>query len=802
MAAREVVDVISSDEEFLEPPRKPIGWNFQLGLKKEGKTKKSRANGVSAATASASHDSTDDSDDDLEIIEVKVEPQKKVASLLPSSSRSEIRKQVRNTTQSSISDFFSKPPKADKGSNKESKEKEEERLKKEEYEIEEDDDKSSATMEAFMRRWEEINNLGKDDKKIRDKLWKYYHLAHTSYTHSKKFIQIVEASIDKLTISNTYVIIKDLLDSLKRYKDSPFREKLSEEESAGTSREGTPAPIEVEDSKTNRKLKKIDKMMKEIAQKIKDLENQEVDLDDEVNSTYLVEERLKRQFTKLHSYYCRLANCSPATGRPTEKKFKFRGSRWQEINKRITAWVNKHKEFPDYTDILNLVKKVTQQSSLPLRPETVRVQAQEIFRDVGKMLKYRRESDDLYSIYSYADEEGEDPALEDEELNDKLKQNEKAAEEKLNKIFQEYVDKEAQQREEADTGGGKDKTSKSSVKEESDSQDPSRTVETQEGESSKLDDKERDKVSVATTERQGLVKNDIDTDRQSDGTTSFKNEEEGEDKEEEDDSVDDMEQDTSDNEEGTSDDDEDDHTEDEDVKEEEESEPTQEQTSSEVKKEDLDLDDETDDELKDVLASACRDEEEEEDSEEDIPVLDSEELLQEESRSVKTEESNSITCLDEESPSTATPASSVLRNSVNGPPVPTTNTLPAYSSPTFTTAEDTAESHPVLDSEEVLQQEDSRSINSEESNSIMCLDDESKDNSPAIGTHAASVFQNSSNGPSVPTSNSSPATAASTAHSSSSSTTAEDMAELHQKRHLEDESSPACKKICLESPKS
>lgn len=60
--------------------------------------------------------------------------------------------------------------------------------------------------------------------------------------------------------------------------------------------------------------------------------------------------------------------------------------------------------------------------------------AQEIFRDVGKMLKYRRESDDLYSIYSYADEEGEDPALESEELNDKLKENEKAAEEKLNNV--------------------------------------------------------------------------------------------------------------------------------------------------------------------------------------------------------------------------------------------------------------------------------------------------------------------------------------------------------------------------------
>lgn len=37
---------------------------------------------------------------------------------------------------------------------------------------------------------------------------------------------------------------------------------MSEESSGGTSREGTPALIEVEDSKMNKKLQKVDKMMK------------------------------------------------------------------------------------------------------------------------------------------------------------------------------------------------------------------------------------------------------------------------------------------------------------------------------------------------------------------------------------------------------------------------------------------------------------------------------------------------------------------------------------------------------------
>lgn len=43
----------------------------------------------------------------------------------------------------------------------------------------------------------------------------------------RKFIQIVERSKNKLTIDNIYVVIKDILDCLKRYKDCPYREKVN-----------------------------------------------------------------------------------------------------------------------------------------------------------------------------------------------------------------------------------------------------------------------------------------------------------------------------------------------------------------------------------------------------------------------------------------------------------------------------------------------------------------------------------------------------------------------------------------------
>ncbi|KAK7068858.1 hypothetical protein SK128_018231, partial [Halocaridina rubra] len=310
----------------------------------------------------------------------------------------------------------------------------------------ENSETSIAAVERFMSRWEELKS-SKEDQKIRDKLWKHYYLAHSSFTHSKRFIGLLERSTNRLSIDNIYVLIKDLLDYLKRYKDQPYREKVKNEASSNNE---SPVPETPEERKRNRRLHKIEKKMKEISDKIRELEMQEIDLDDEDNSSYLIEDRLKRQFNKLHEYYCKVAECSSATGRPIEKKFRYTGSRYEEVNKRITAWVNKTKEFPSYVDILHLLKKVTCESMLPLRPETVRVQAQEIFRDVGRILKDRRESDDLYCIYSYVDDELPDPAATDEELAQKLNENESLAKENLDKVFQEFVDKEALERENAD----------------------------------------------------------------------------------------------------------------------------------------------------------------------------------------------------------------------------------------------------------------------------------------------------------------------------------------------------------------
>ncbi|KAF2368028.1 hypothetical protein FHG87_001201 [Trinorchestia longiramus] len=317
---------------------------------------------------------------------------------------------------------------------------------------------SKASVSEFIKKWTSLKGrLDRNDKKIEDKIWKYYYLAHSSFTHSKTFLKNVEFAVTRLNIDNVYVLIKDFLDCLKSYKDVPYKEVSSSDVQATDTTE-QPQPASIEDSAVQKKLRKIEKTMKKLDEQIKVLDETEVDLSDEDNSAYLVQERLKAQFMKLDDYYCKLAGCSRSTGRPVEKRFRYEGSRYSEINQRISAWINKHREFPDYQDVLNLVKKVTDDSALPLRPETVRVQAQEIFRDVGKMLKERRENDDLYSIYSYCDSDVPDPASQNPDLASTLDENARIASEKLVKVFQEYVDKEAQQREFSDKKADAKKT--------------------------------------------------------------------------------------------------------------------------------------------------------------------------------------------------------------------------------------------------------------------------------------------------------------------------------------------------------
>merc|ERR1712226_1735382 len=89
------------------------------------------------------------------------------------------------------------------------------------------------------------------------------------------------------------------------------------------------------------------------------------------------------------------------------------------------------------------IEAVNQKKKLYLTDMQIHTEAERIFVAVGRRLKNRRFDDDADSMYSYLKEEETDPARNDGDLHRKLVEQGKVAKEKLDRVFEEFVDKQA-----------------------------------------------------------------------------------------------------------------------------------------------------------------------------------------------------------------------------------------------------------------------------------------------------------------------------------------------------------------------
>lgn len=107
----------------------------------------------------------------------------------------------------------------------------------------------------------------------------------------------------------------------------------------------------------------------------------------------------------------------------------------------IEKFVNRTKTFPDFFDIKSQIEEVNQKKNLYLTDTQIHTEAERMFVAVGRRLKNRRFDDDADSMYSYLKEEA-DPARSDKDLHRKLVEQGKVAKEKLDRVFEEFVDKQ------------------------------------------------------------------------------------------------------------------------------------------------------------------------------------------------------------------------------------------------------------------------------------------------------------------------------------------------------------------------
>nr|VZI12997.1 unnamed protein product [Spirometra erinaceieuropaei] len=111
------------------------------------------------------------------------------------------------------------------------------------------------------------------------------------------------------------------------------------------------------------------------------------------------------------------------------------GSRFASVNRAVENMVNASKNFPDFMDIRRLVEDVlVKNQNVNMSQTALNCLAREVFTDVGRLLKERRQKDIMTDFGCHlTDEAGSeaDPAITDAELRSRLRANRKRGAAKL-----------------------------------------------------------------------------------------------------------------------------------------------------------------------------------------------------------------------------------------------------------------------------------------------------------------------------------------------------------------------------------
>lgn len=212
---------------------------------------------------------------------------------------------------------------------------------------------------------------------------KTYSRAKDSYTHSSAFIDKVRELIEgvRQKPNQMWVMVKPLFDELKSYKQEkpksvtvPTAKNGNNPTSNGNEAIASAQPQEetkqsdsdtatpVRGQASERQILRLEKLLAEFHKEIEKYELKELsldDLDDEDND-YLICERLKRRASKIFHRLCELKDRTAGMGGRRERKFKYSGSRYKEVNLHTEKLINKQspdERMPDYADIRKLVKK-------------------------------------------------------------------------------------------------------------------------------------------------------------------------------------------------------------------------------------------------------------------------------------------------------------------------------------------------------------------------------------------------------------------------------------------------------------
>merc|ERR1719319_689975 len=232
----------------------------------------------------------------------------------------------------------------------------------------------------------------------------------------------------KVCLTTLTCKVPDKTKEAKTCEPEPEPEPEKEIAMEGSSRSTSTSKVMANNEKPAKKMsqkhiEKLEAALRKCSKKIKEYEEKEVDWDNEAEeeSNYLMTSRLKRRYMQIYSKIAEAKELSDSLDRRADKRLKCQESRYPEINKKIEKFVNRTKQFPDFQDILKLVREANKE--LHLTEGEMHAEAESIFQTVGKKLKTRREVDDHEVMHSYLKEsQTVDPAANDQGLEQRLQE--------------------------------------------------------------------------------------------------------------------------------------------------------------------------------------------------------------------------------------------------------------------------------------------------------------------------------------------------------------------------------------------
>ncbi|ENN81186.1 hypothetical protein YQE_02403, partial [Dendroctonus ponderosae] len=189
------------------------------------------------------------------------------------------------------------------------------------------------------------------------------------------------------------------------------------------------------------KVKRLEKIIKLLRKKIKQLDEAEVDFDADENSAYLMCDRYQKKLKKVYAKYCEYIRRNPQNGRAIYDKIQFVHSKCNAINQALSRKYRNSVEFPTYYAVEKCIKKVVTNGKLNLSEQCIKVESEKCFQHLGSILQKKRRQE-LYDSHLDFIDLTSDPASKDVALANTLKKNYTQGKEKLDQLYQRYVEKQ------------------------------------------------------------------------------------------------------------------------------------------------------------------------------------------------------------------------------------------------------------------------------------------------------------------------------------------------------------------------